>query len=245
MVAVAFDSKAEGLATTSTSVTVSITIVAASDQNRIALITAFNNLGSGTGQNVSGITFDGVAATLANRVVPGDVTNVYEFIETWYVLDADLPPAAGTYDVVVTVSSSATEIGANVAVFTGLKQQAHEATGIYVSSSDESILEVTLSSITANAVGYGSGYNGGSALAALNNMTGTGETLLNDTFAASNYAFADIYNLDLGAVGSKKIDWSSGSMFGVPRMVATIWEIDTAAPVSVDNSAAIMMGASF
>jgi len=72
---------------------------------------------------ISSVTFNGVAMTVADGSLQDNTTNLTVL---YYMLDADLPPSAGTYDIVVT-SDIGDSIGAGAISLENVKQAPPEA----------------------------------------------------------------------------------------------------------------------
>jgi hypothetical protein len=98
-------------------------ITAGSGNNRLLVVC----YGQENDSTINSMTYDGVAMTAANnrilRVAYNDSS--YNVTEMWYMLDADMPAAAGTYDLGMNVTGAS---GPGIAVlsFEGVAQQAPE-----------------------------------------------------------------------------------------------------------------------
>ncbi len=107
--AIAFDAASTGTAGTSTSITVAHTCTG-SDRILFVGIATFD---SGGGQQVSGVTYNGVAMTqIGTRRVAGNLDNTL-----WYLI----APATGTNNIVASYASQA-EVYLVAASYTGAKQ---------------------------------------------------------------------------------------------------------------------------
>ena len=152
---ISFDSVSSGT-TTATTLTFSHTIGGGVDR-LLVLSVAVEGATPANAEITGSPTFNGVALTKAIDRVTG--TSFGMNVELWYMLDANLP-AAGTYTVSITASSS-DEISGGVVSVSGAEQQPPEATG---SNADEqtgsSTIQTTVTTTTTNAWlfdGVGSG----------------------------------------------------------------------------------------
>ncbi len=222
MVATAFRTNAIATAT-STTVAATLNIDIGDLNNRLALV--FMSVDSG---QVSAVTIDGVNATLLHEVIQAEVSGCTQVTSVWYMLDADLPTTTGNISVQATTSISDV-ILMSASLYTGLKQQPAEALAKLVVNATGNNWNLNITSITANAMGFsgpsvGCGFPGGDTPA-------TGFTWISPFASSSASAIEPAYNLDLGAAGTKLFDPSTG--FGYARHLASVWEIDTVAPIPV------------
>lgn len=137
---------AGGSATSGTTVTWSHTI--GSGANRLLVVGVA--LETDSGRVVSGVTYNGVALTAGPTAVTGET--VPSHAELWYLLEASMP-AAGAYNVVVTISSalsSQNALGSSVS-FSGAQQSAPTATATSVSDTNGTTYSTPITTVEANA----------------------------------------------------------------------------------------------
>lgn len=122
--------------------------------DRLLVVAACIESATATPRVVSGVTYNGVAMTLAiagEAGTRGLETN--QRAELWYMLDADLP-AAGSYNVVITLDAAlaASEdlFGAATSVF-GASQTAPEATATSGTLVDASTFSTNITTLTKGA----------------------------------------------------------------------------------------------
>lgn len=105
--------------------TVSHSLSAASGNNR-CVIACIHIWDAFAGGPPTGVTYNGVAMTLAASVTTTVAAALYTYI--YYILDADLPAGTGNYNVVASIGANAQSI-MGVTDYTGVFQAAPPSTG--------------------------------------------------------------------------------------------------------------------
>ncbi len=147
MVAVAFRTKISATANANT-VSGSLNIDIGNLNNRIVIVAVGNSSGQ-----TSSVTIDGKNATLMHEVTSAEAGSCTAVAAVWYMLDADLP--AGTGNVTVQANSTLVDdFHLSASLYTGIKQQSAEAVGKTVAASEGDSSDVSVTSITANAMGF-------------------------------------------------------------------------------------------
>jgi hypothetical protein len=127
------------------------TLGAASGNNRLVIVGVCGESNKDTDSVVTSATYNGVAGTQIGTVVSPDPGTVRATLYYW--LDADLPASAGTYTVTVSTVKS-DETGCVCSSYTGVKQQAAEATNSAESETGRASFSTNITTLSANALVY-------------------------------------------------------------------------------------------
>jgi len=114
-----------------------------SGNNRIVVV----GVGSENGGSFTGVTFDGVAMTLApgsERGIDGNITAIF------YMLEADLP-SAGSYSVVVTTASGGNICGGAVSLENVIQAPPEAVATAAIESNDSDYLSCDITTLTNGA----------------------------------------------------------------------------------------------
>lgn len=177
--------------------------------NRI-VIAAFTHVGT---RALTTVTFDGRPMTFANRQTADDSSSARDnTTEVWYILDANLPAAAGsTYDILATLNGSGSAtLAIQASSFTGVRQVAPNPTtnGSTKNSGTERFMRTTLSAPTGSLL-YSAA---GTSRVGVAQGSGAGTRLLgtSSTHAPANAAFGTSFRIaGAGDSGTVQEDFNS------------------------------------
>lgn len=209
-------STAGGTITSGSSRTFSHTIGGGS--NRVLAVMVLVEEGSGGPKTVSGVTYDGVAMTLAGAIATTEAANVDA--ELWYMLEADLP-AAGAHDVVVTLSSALSS-GCAIFAATSIADAAQAAPIVATNrtNTDGTTFSTPVVTVAANSWAL-------DVVAGNNANTWTadgGQTERTDQQAGGTAATMGTSTKVVAAAGSTTLGWTAAGSQGRFAQVVAVWQ---------------------
>lgn len=189
--AIARDANSYGTSSGATSTTVAHTITGS---NTIL----FSSVVSGTTDDLTGVTYNGVAMTFLKKhtqVTEGTVWHLYALIA----------PTTGANNIVATRTGSTGVLGVNSESYTGVYQGGLATTdGVVSSSKSENVDDITdsITTVADNSWIISVAYDGGSGTTA----AGTNNSLIN--LGSGYHALGDT-NAAQTPVGSKSMQWTA------------------------------------
>lgn len=234
--AIAFDAKANSTEQTAvSSITLSMT-VGQINNGLLAVASQVRNSANSTFTHISGITYNGVALTMAKQQ-DGPAASRYETAEIWYLVS----PAWGTHNIIVTYSASVGIAVVGAVSLSGVSQTSPlDATAGLGSTPVSSPWTVDITTVNNNSWLVNSSYTSDDNDVSVNNGETSGWDV-NTNGAPGDRAVAS-YKGPITPAGATTTGWQDASYGGSDDVAMAVASFTPAIPVNTYKNCSLKNG---